>query len=176
MSITHEQNIILNVIKWNPGLGKTKLMKIIYMLQQVKNIMLGYDFDIYTYGPYSSEVLESLDELVAKGLVSSKMIKYPNYVGYELHLTEEGDEKLSNVRDDEEKAINDIISFADKKNAKDLELYSTIIFIDEFYSRTNSGNGKAEVTQKVSELKPCFDSNAIFEAYSTLENKGYLSA
>lgn len=176
MSITHEQNIILNVIKWNPGLGKTKLMKIIYMLQQVKKILLGYDFDIYTYGPYSSEVLEGLDELVAEGLVSSKMIKYPNYVGYELHLTKVGNEKLSNVRDDEEKAINDIISFADKKNAKDLELYSTIIFIDEFYSRTNSGNGKAEVTQKVSELKPCFDINVISEAYRTLEKKGFLSA
>ena len=117
---------VLNVMSHNLNLGKTKLMKIIYMLQQVKNLNLGYDFDIYTYGPYSSEVLESIEVLVNKGLVLSKMYQYNNYVGYELNLTDEGRRALSDISKEENTAICDILDFAEGKTARDLELFSTI--------------------------------------------------
>ncbi len=176
MSLSYSHNIILNIMKRNPDLGKTKLMKIIYMLQQVKKVDLGYDFDIYTYGPYSSEVLESVDELTDEGLMLSKMYQYNNYVGYELSLTDEGAQALSDIEKKEDVAIRDILDFAEGKSAKDLELYSTIIFINHFYSRSKSGSGSTVVTKKVHEIKPHFEEKSISEAYEALASKNYIKA
>lgn len=41
--------------------GKTALQKFIYLLQELYNVKIGYDFSLYTYGPFSSELLSDLD-------------------------------------------------------------------------------------------------------------------
>ena len=41
----------------SPQFGKTVLMKFAYLLQEIYGIPLGYRFSLYTYGPYSKEVL-----------------------------------------------------------------------------------------------------------------------
>ena len=51
-------------MKPDPGMGKTAVMKAMFMLQQVKGISLGCDFSIYTYGPYAAEIMEDIDELL----------------------------------------------------------------------------------------------------------------
>ncbi len=42
------------------GLGRTRLMKFAYLLQTVKNVPLGYNFTLYSYGPFDSSVLGDL--------------------------------------------------------------------------------------------------------------------
>lgn len=176
MSLPYSHNIVLNIMKLSPNLGKTKLMKIVYMLQQVKNLNLGYDFDIYTYGPYSSEVLESVDELINEGLVLSNIFQYSNYVGYKLSLTDEGTRALSDINDNENSAILDILSFAEVKTARELELCSTIVFIYNFYSRCKQKGDQIAVKNKVHEIKPHFDEKTISNAYQALVEKKYIGA
>lgn len=176
MNLPYSHNVVLNIMKQSPDLGKTKLMKIIYMLQQVKKIDLGYDFDIYTYGPYSSEVLETVDELTDGGLLSSRIYQYSNYVGYELNLTDEGTQTLSNIKKDENAAIHDILDFAEGKTARDLELYSTIVFIHNFYSQSKPKSNQTAVEKKVHEIKPHFDEQTISNAYKVLAENNYINA
>ena len=67
MSLSIRKSAILNLLQQNPKLGKTAVMKAVFMLQQVKGIKLGYDFSIYTYGPYASDVMADIDDLVEEG-------------------------------------------------------------------------------------------------------------
>ena len=44
----------------NQRLGRTQVMKLLYFLQELKGIPLGYDFRLFNYGPFDSEVLSDL--------------------------------------------------------------------------------------------------------------------
>jgi hypothetical protein len=58
-----------------------------------------------------------------------------------------------------------------------LELYSTIIYIDNLYSKNISWGKSAEVViKKVKELKPHFENEEIKEAYNSLEKINYLAS
>ena len=66
----------------SPQYGKTVLMKMAYLLQEVYKVPLGYRFTLYTYGPYSSEVLSDLDRSKFREWVN---VNYnDNEVGYEI--------------------------------------------------------------------------------------------
>ena len=45
----------------SPQFGKTAFMKMAYLLQELYEVPLGYRFSLYTYGPYSAEVLADLE-------------------------------------------------------------------------------------------------------------------
>ena len=94
----YNKNLILNIIQKHPDIGKTAIMKVIYMLQQVKGLNLDYDFSIYTYGPYSYEVTYDVDELISSELVTSAMYLYKNYVGYKLRVAEWNNIQLEKKR------------------------------------------------------------------------------
>ena len=54
----------------SPQFGKTVLMKLLYLLQEVYKAPLGYRFSFYTYGPYSPEVIQDLDYTRVRGGVN----------------------------------------------------------------------------------------------------------
>src|SRR6266850_259581 len=43
-----------------PALGKTAMQKLIYLMQELHRVPVGYRFRLYTYGPYSSDLAEDL--------------------------------------------------------------------------------------------------------------------
>ena len=47
-------------------LGRTQLMKLCYFLQEIEHVPVKYDFRLFNYGPFDSEVLSDLGTLVAK--------------------------------------------------------------------------------------------------------------
>jgi len=55
VDLSKRMGVISSIVKLRPGLGKTAMMKYIFLLQKVYKVPLGYDFEIYTYGPYASE-------------------------------------------------------------------------------------------------------------------------
>ena len=59
-------------------LGRTALMKLAYLLQTVRRVPLGYDFRLYTYGPYQSDVLNDLGRLETMQAVVSEVVPYPS--------------------------------------------------------------------------------------------------
>jgi uncharacterized protein YwgA len=176
MNLTQGEHIILNILNGRPNLGKTALMKIVYLLQQIKQLELGYDFDIYTYGPYASEVTIDLDNLISDGFVLSAIHNHGNYFGYELNISETGKEKMQKLRDDDEKSLQEILSFAADKSARDLELYSTIVFINHLYQKNKMACGSKKVVDNVHEIKPHFDAPIISEAYRKLVEIGYIQS
>jgi uncharacterized protein YwgA len=174
MSSQYNKNIILNVIEQRSGLGKTAVVKILYILQQVKKMSLNYDFTIYTYGPYSAEVVEDINDLIENCLIDSYVYEYNNYVGYKLNLTTLGKTKLSKLSTTDEVKIKDVLSFVEEKHAKDLELFSTIIFIENQYTKNQWKNGQDDIVEKVAEIKPHFNREKITIAYTTLLEKKYI--
>jgi hypothetical protein len=59
--------VLAALVAQAPGkLGRTALMKMAYFLQTIKGVSLGYDFRMYTYGPFDQDVLDDLS--TARGL------------------------------------------------------------------------------------------------------------
>jgi uncharacterized protein YwgA len=175
--LTQNENVILHILHERPNLGKTALMKIIYFLQHVKRLELEYDFDIYTYGPYASDVTDTLDNLISDGFVSSVVHSYRNYSGYALSISETGKEMMHLLSDEDEKEVQEILTFADGKSAKDLELHATIVFINHLLCvQKGTIASKDDVIKTVHDIKPHFDKKTILEAYDSLARREYISS
>jgi len=174
MSSQYNKSIILNIIEQYPSLGKTAIMKILYILQQVKKMELNYDFSIYTYGPYSAGVIEDIDDLIKATLIDVHAYEYNNYVGYNLNLTERGESKISGLPIGDKKIIKEVVSFVNKKPAKTMELLSTIIFIENQYAKNNWKHDQKDIVEKVREIKPHFKKQTISRTYKILLEKKYI--
>ena len=174
MNLSNRKNVIIKMLQENPGMGKTAVMKTIFMLQQVKHIDLGCEFSIYTYGPYNADVMEDIDELVSDGLLSSNIYFYKDYIGYTLSATDSGAKAVPNLKDEDTSALKEILDFVSRKNAKDLELYSTIIYVEDWYLKNKKPNDMTAIIKKVHELKPHFSEEVIQKAYTCLSDANFL--
>lgn len=59
-------------IAGNRMLGRTALQKYVYLLQELFGVDCGYDFQLYTYGPFCSELLSDLESATTASVVSYK--------------------------------------------------------------------------------------------------------
>ena len=48
-------------------LGRTAIVKLPYLFQELYGVSLGYDFRLYTYGPFDSDVLHDLGSAESLG-------------------------------------------------------------------------------------------------------------
>ena len=174
MNLSNRKNVIIKMLQENPNMGKTAVMKTIFMLQQVKRIDMGCEFSIYTYGPYSADVMEDIDELVSDGLLLSSVYFYNNYIGYKLSATESGTKAISGLKNEDSVALKEILRFVKGKNAKELELYSTIIYVEDWYLKNKKANNMTAIIKKVHELKPHFPEEVIRESYTCLSEASFL--
>ena len=168
--------IISEISRSNPGLGKTAMMKYIFLLQQVYKVPLGYDFEIYTYGPYSSEVMEDIDWAKHQDIISIEMMTYPSgHSGYSLNpstnaekILEEENEFISTYKE----SIEKMIDLFGNKSAKELELSTTIIYLYQTYTANKWECNLDEVSKNVYEIKPHFDISTIRREYRNLDELG----
>ena len=63
-------------------LGRTALMKLAYFLQTIKGVPLGYNFRVYTYGPFDEDVLNDIGQAEMMQAITSTMIPFNNASGY----------------------------------------------------------------------------------------------
>jgi len=174
MKLQYSKEIILNILNKKPDLGKTAVMKIIFILQHVFDVNLGYNFDIYTYGPYAAEVTDELEALIYEDFIKADIYTFNNYLGYKLNISEKGESSKGTLSTDDEQKINKVLlSFGDKK-AKELELDSTIIYIRNLHMKNKWGDIKEDIIKDVREIKPHFSNNKIGKAYDNLKNSGML--
>jgi hypothetical protein len=59
--------LIAYLAKRSP-IGRTALMKYCYFLQALRGVPLGYNFSLYSYGPFDAAVLSDLGDAEALGL------------------------------------------------------------------------------------------------------------
>lgn len=156
--------------------GKTALQKLVYFLQEVEGVDCGYDFTLYTYGPFSSGLLGDLD--VAGAMSGVKLTSDGGY-GYHIHPGE----KVNNFRraaspflDEHKSAIKRVVSEFGAMSAKQLELRATVVYFDRQAFRCQQSLSASEITGKVKSVKPHFEEAVIANAVQQLDKKGYLKA
>lgn len=163
-------------MKVNGGhLGKTSLMKLIYFLQTLKGVNLTYSFNLYTYGPFASEVLGDLDYTATLGGVQVTFQR--DGYGYDIQPDDPADnlfERASGFLAANGGAIDEIVEEFGRYNAKELELLSTIVFVDR--SRVESENkfNRASLAETVHAIKPHFEIREVEEKIDLLASEGHI--
>ncbi len=164
----NRQQIMLSLINQvKHPLGKTALVKLLYLVQEVCGLKVGYDFSFYTHGPFTNAIIEDLEKLEEAKSVEVKYNKkaYEGYGGFEIkpktdssHLKEEVDANtLAKIR----KIVDDFGNMT----ARDLELRTTLHYI-----RHKGGlKGKA-LYEAVHAVKPKYSLEEIRKAAKEIEN------
>ena len=162
-----------------PQFGKTALQKMVYLLQEVYGVDCGYRFDLYTYGPFSSELLQDLDLVENIGGVNVVPV-ISGTGGYQI-LPGKHSEALKNKAMDflsDEKVASSLHKLvADFGNywAKDLELRSTIIYAAKDLRRSGNPVSRSDLVRIVREIKPRFTDAEVQQAIHEMEERGYIS-
>ena len=94
--------LVREIVRRHCGIGKTKIQKITYFLQESVGVPLGYPFRMHYYGPYSDELDGVLSLTSSLGYIDIN--PDPNGFGY--HVTPvEGSEGKSLARIRQEKRL-----------------------------------------------------------------------
>lgn len=178
ITLSKRLGILARMVEKRPSLGKTAIMKSIFILQQVYKVPLGYDFEIYTYGPYSSDVTEIIQLAADLDAITIDTVLFPpGHLGYELKPTAktsrlvEAEQDFVMIHDD---SITEVIQLFGDKTAKELELSSTIIYVFSNHFRNNWDTSVEAVCKSVHRIKPHFDITHIRKEYEALKSKGIL--
>jgi len=132
-------------------IGKTKLQKLIYLAQYLNDIKLGYHFSLYNYGPYCEGLVIDTENVLFRGYIESQ------YKECQIHFHRTKitiRTKIDDLVQDYREMIETLVRKWGKYQAKDLEIITTMLFIDnEIYERGKSIN-KEDFMKKIKTIKP----------------------
>lgn len=156
-------------------LGKTALQKFVYFLQELKDVDVGYEFLLYTYGPFSAQLMQELDITEAMGGVD---VDYdPQYNAYSIRpgqkpeaIRRRADEFLRNAGPALEAILDDFGHYG----ARDLEIRATIVYAERDAKRRGEVLNEGQLRDTVYEIKPHFNPSEIRAAVTELRSKGYI--
>jgi hypothetical protein len=162
-------------------LGRTALMKLAYLLQTVKGVPLGYNFRLYTYGPFDEDVLNDLGQAEAMQAIVSTMIPFKGGAGYGYEFAEGPsadlvrgllEDKISTYED----KLNWVIDTFGTLSAADLELLSTIVYADRDCVGRTQPVSADELARQVLEIKPRFSVDYVKQNIHQLQEIKLLQA
>jgi hypothetical protein len=163
--------------KGGSNLGKTALQKLIYFLQEVHDVHLGYEYTLYTYGPFSTELVADLDSAAAMNYV--RPVYDAGLGGYEIKPSD-GADALQKQSKDWLRSVGPKLEavFDAFRNcgAKGLELRATIVYVAREAKADNVVLDDDALAVQVHQLKPHFPQQVIRDATGELREKGYLGA
>jgi uncharacterized protein YwgA len=157
-------------------LGKTKLQKLVFLMQELKDLPSEYRFHFYTYGPYSSSLTGDASYLDAIGGLT--ICQYANINGYEISPGKEAEAFIAKAQpffDEHGATIDAIIAQFGYKSAQELELIATLVYVMH-YDRKYQAGDRGFLIAKVKELKPKFNQTEVKAALDELVGFGYLDA
>ncbi len=152
-------------------LGRTNLMKLLYFLEEWAGVPLGYSFTIYSYGPFSSEVLSDLGQAERTQVVSTTIETFSGGYGYNIAPGEYADKAIKDENEfiqEHEKQLSAVIRHFGGQSPSDLELQSTIHFAFGESSQSNRPSKQALATT-VQRIKPKFELTYVLSAIERLE-------
>ena len=173
MTVLEKVSIIAKMVETTPNIGKTAIMKCLYLLQTIKKVPLEHHFEIYTYGPYSSEIMDEIDYANQSGYLDVSSVSYPSgQFGYSISCSDKGKAllKSSSIVSKYSLDVQEIMTEFGEKTASDLELLSTLIFVSYVYKI----HEKEQICDLVKKIKPKFTLSKIEEEFVFLLNKSYL--
>jgi uncharacterized protein len=157
----------------NHELGRTALMKLTYFLDAVCRVRLGYNFRLHSYGPFDSSVLQDVDLASRAGVLDIDMVAYPKGYGYVIRPVGKAPRSVANAFVNKHKTdIDWVVKYFANRSAADLELASTIVFINKEVGTVTVKN----LVSRVREIKPHFSVTQIESEISGLKEKHIVSA
>ena len=99
-------------------IGRTALMKMCYFLQTLKDVPLGYEFSLYSYGPFDSTVLGDLRAAEDLSAIESSASTFPGGYQYLLSTSDNAAQfkKLARPFLTEHRAEIDWVAQTDRKS------------------------------------------------------------
>ena len=162
----------------SPQFGKTALQKLVYFLQELYLVDCGYDFELYSYGPFTSQLLGDLDLVEHFGCVTIEPV-YSKTGGYVIRPADKADTlqgKAAQFLNDEKTilALDSLVTEFGSYTAKDLELRATIVYVEREMHRKGKSSTMNEVSRLVGQIKPKFTNQEIVRAVEELTNKSHI--
>lgn len=160
-------------------IGRTALMKYMYFLQTLRGVPLGYNFSMYSYGPFDSEVLADLSTAEAMNIVSATPISFVGGYGYQIQAAGNAESLKQEMRSflsDHQEDIDWLFSEFGNLSSAELELASTIIYVDREFSEMHLYQQKAEIVGLVHAIKPHFSIEKIEASFDSLLHRKLLTS
>jgi uncharacterized protein YwgA len=158
------------------NLGKTKLQKLVFLIQQLADLPPLYRFHFYTYGPYSSSL--SGDASYMQAVQGLRILQYPGGNAYEIKPGDDADAFLREAEPflaSHRSAIGRILDQFGHKSAQDLELIATLVYVTHYDPSWQPGD-RDHLIRKLRELKPKFSEAVVGAAIDELAGLGYVPA
>lgn len=155
--------------------GKTALQKLVYLLQTIYQVPLGYHFSLYMYGPFCNDLMDDLDYVSCIGGVDVTMEGGAS--GYTISLSSNAEiikDKGREFLKDYQSQIEELLGAFGAMRVRDLELRSTIIFVDRDAVAGARKLGREDFIQEIKSIKPHFSYDEINQAVDELESLGYI--
>jgi uncharacterized protein YwgA len=157
-------------------LGRTAVMKCLFLLKVLKQVPMPYSFGLYTYGPFDSNVLDDLQNAEALGAVEGTLVEYARARGYEYQRGPQLEEMEKQAQDflaRHQESIDWVLDEFGRRSAINLEMASTLVFVDRV---SKARVTIADLVRKVHEVKPHLAIGTIETEARNLKEKGLLQA
>jgi hypothetical protein len=162
---------LVTLVERKPRLGRTALMKLCYFLQTLRNVPLGYRFTLFSYGPFDSNVLSDLASAETFGALSSDVVLRSSGYSYQIDLSPKSESLKGWAADFIKHYDADftwVINEFGKWESADLELLSTIVYVDRESQGASEMLSSNALVQKVHDVKPRFEEIYIRERVKDL--------
>lgn len=158
-------------------IGRTALMKYLYFLQTVREVPLEYSFSLYSYGPFDSDVLVDLGLAELLNIVEVSSVQFAGGYGYRIKAGTQAQSAKENAAHFLAAHKNDVewlVSVFGNLNSAELELTSTIVYVDREFANRNQQCSLSDIATRVGEIKAHFTSRQIYDFAATLAKQGVL--
>lgn len=155
------------LISNTPRMGKTKLQKLAYFLQESEGVPLGYRFKMHHYGPYA----EALETDLARLRLAGQVHVTPDSSGYGFQITIDAsapDEEWRGSVAPFNAKVSQILEDFGQWPITKLELAATIHFVERLLRNATP----TEVIEKTMALKPKFGEGYVISVYDELVHLG----
>jgi uncharacterized protein len=160
-------------------LGRTALMKLLYFLQELKGVPLGYHFTLYSYGPFDADVLGDLSMTEQLGAVKEDTVLFANGYGYEIRSGQTPDyirKKGEDFVQEHEEALQTVVREFGHYTGAQLELLSTLVFVDQEADRAGKVLAPRELILRTLTIKPKYTEPQAQKLTEDLWARGALKA
>lgn len=170
---------ILGLVEGSPGgtLGRTAIVKLLYLLQEVRGLPLGYRFRLYTYGPFDSDILSDLETAQSFRALQIRTILYPSSYGYEVKAGSRAAALKDCVREwlaSHQPDLAWAVEHFARRSASELELIATIVYAARESAESSKPDSLADLAKRVREVKPRFPEQYVLERCAEARDLGLL--
>jgi len=173
--------ILTEVVRQTREIGRTSLMKMAYLLQTVKRVPLGYDFELYLYGPYSTQVLGDLSIAAFWGALREEYYTTRNGYGYKITLgcpaedMPQGDQTRGSIPESYREAVRWLVEKFKNYTASEMEAVGTLVWIDREAMGNRDTLSMEKLLDIAEEIKPNFPRERFRQLAEKLIDEGVLS-